>query len=303
MVCPQEIEISEIVRRAQAELTKKGKGLLLVKKVKEQMEVIRKTGNPSLGDPEKRWEWLPGEFPKRESDTLFFVGCLPSYWLKDIAISSYLLLKRLGVGFTMTKEEVCCGHYIYNMGGTDLAQEQFEENMDNFNRLGIRRIITLCPGCYRTFRDWFPKLIGKIDLGVVHIMQILAPLLKERGEMQKVKFSWKSRFTYHDPCELGRVAGIYEEPREILRLSGIELIEMKENREQAPCCGGGGGVGGVFLNLAVDIAAQLLDSTPASNVITSCPACFLRLSHASKKRQKGKTIWYISRAILKTHNF
>jgi len=204
-VCPQEIEISQIVRKTQGELTKKGKSLLLVKKVKEQMEVIREAGNPKLGEPEKRWEWLPEKFPEKESDTLLFVGCLPSYWLKDIAISSYLLLNKLGVDFTMMKEEICCGHYLYNMGGTELAQEQFEENMENFNRLGIRRIITLCPGWYRTFRDWFPKLLGKIDLEVVHIVQILPSLLKERGERRKIQFFWKSRFTYHDSCELGRV--------------------------------------------------------------------------------------------------
>ncbi|RLB26370.1 MAG: hypothetical protein DRG71_02375 [Deltaproteobacteria bacterium] len=301
-VCPQEIDMSQIVRKAQSELLKKGDAPLLVKKVKEQMEEIRKTGNPKLGAPEKRWEWLPEKFPVKESETLLFVGCMPSYWLKDIAISSYLLLRKLAIDFTMTKEEVCCGHYLYNMGEIELAREQFIENIENFNRLGIRRIITLCPGCYRTFKDWLPELIGSMDLEVLHIVQVLLPVLKEKGDTNGLKYPRNLEFTYHDPCELTRVGGIYEEPREILRLCGINLIEMEENKDQAPCCGGGGGVAGNFLDFAVDIAAQVLDNIPTSDVITSCPACFLRLSHASKKRQKGKRLYYVSQVLEETVN-
>lgn len=301
-VCPQEIDMSQIVRKAQSELLKKGDAPLLVKKVKEQMEEIRNTGNPKLGAPEKRWEWLPEKFPVKESDTLLFVGCLPSYCLKDIAFSSYQLLRKLNIDFTMTKKEVCCGHYLYNMGEIELAREQFLENIENFNRLGIRKIITLCPGCYRTFKDWLPELLGKMDLEVFHIVQVLVHALKEKGDTNGLKYPRNLEFTYHDPCELARVGGIYEEPREILRLSGINLIEMEENKDQAPCCGGGGGVAGNFLNLAVGIAAQVLDNTPTSNVITSCPACFLRLSHASKKRQKGKNLFYVSQVLEETIN-
>lgn len=297
-VCPKGIDISQIVRKAQSELLKKEDEPLLVNKVKEQMEVIQKTGNPSLGDPGKRWEWLPEKFPEKESDTLLFVGCMPSYWLKDIAISSYQLLKKLGIGFTMTKEEVCCGHYLYNMGGTELAREQFIENIENFNRLGIRRIITLCPGCYRTFKDWLPELLGRMDLEVFHIVQVLLPALKEKNEIDGFKFTENLEFTYHDPCELARVEGIYEDPRKILRLSGINLIEMEENRQEGLCCGGGGGVPGNFLYLAVAIGEQLLDEVHTNNIVTSCPACFLRLNHTSRKKEKGTKTWYISRILL-----
>lgn len=297
-VCPEKINVSEIVRLAQGELTRKNMNFPLVKKVKAQMDLIRKTGNPNLGEPEKRWEWLPEEFPEHESDTLFFIGCLPSFWLKDIALSSYLLLKKAGVDFTLMKEEICCGHYLYNMGGDDLALEQFEELMEIFSHRGVKRIITICPGCYRTFKDWFPRIMGKVDLEVLHLTQVLFPFFQRMNAVSKIKLSDDPRTTYHDPCELGRIAGICEEPRDILRVCGVKFSEMKNNREDAPCCGGGGGVPGNFLDLAVDVDEQVLDNISTNNIITSCPACLLRLNHTSKKRGRGKKTLHISRVLL-----
>ncbi len=108
--------------------------------------------------------------------------------------------------------------------------------------------------------------------------------------------------TYQDSCELGRIDGIYEEPRDILRLCGVNFSEMKNNRKNAPCCGGGGGVPGNFLDLAVDVGAQVLDDVSTNNIITACPACLLRLNHTSKKKGIGKKTLHISRVLLDSLN-
>ncbi len=42
---------------------------------------------------------------------------------------------------------------------------------------------------------------------------------------------------HHDPCELGRGLGIYEEPRAVLGTIG-RLEEVADNRDEALCCGG-----------------------------------------------------------------
>ncbi|MEM2442073.1 MAG: heterodisulfide reductase-related iron-sulfur binding cluster, partial [Candidatus Bathyarchaeia archaeon] len=49
--------------------------------------------------------------------------------------------------------------------------------------------------------------------------------------------------TYHDPCNLGRVCGLYEPPRKIIEsLRGVEFNEMERIKNNAWCCGAGGGV-------------------------------------------------------------
>jgi Fe-S oxidoreductase len=145
--CPQGIDIVGIVRKAQANLVRRGIGPL--ERPNRIIEGIQKLGNSVNGDPAKRWDWLPEEFPKRESDTLLYLGCTACFLAPQAAASSYLLLKELGVDFMMLKDEGCCGDYLHSIGRIDLAREKFQENADKFKRLGIKKIITVCAGCYR----------------------------------------------------------------------------------------------------------------------------------------------------------
>jgi Fe-S oxidoreductase len=287
-----------VIWRAQVELVKKGIGPL--ETPNKVMEGIQKLGNSVFGDPAKRWDWLPEEFPKKESDTLFFVGCLPCYLVPRAAISSYLVLKELGVDFMMLKDEGCCGHYFYNLGRLDLARESFEENRERFKRLGIKRIITTCIGCHHSFDVLYPKLLGEEnDFEALNLVQILPELLRKKSETQKLKLGERLEATYHDSCA-SRVMGkdIYDKPREALNLCGVNLVEMDENREHTLCCGGGGGIATTFRSLSIEVGARLLDKVKTNNIVTTCPACFLRLSYDSRKREKGKKIFYITEPVL-----
>uniref|UniRef100_A0A7C5YZM4 Cysteine-rich domain-containing protein n=1 Tax=Ignisphaera aggregans TaxID=334771 RepID=A0A7C5YZM4_9CREN len=45
----------------------------------------------------------------------------------------------------------------------------------------------------------------------------------------ELKNSINLKVTYHDPCDLGRHLGIYNEPREIIKsIPGITFIELPE---------------------------------------------------------------------------
>ena len=291
--CPQEIDISGIVHEARGELLRRGVGPVeTISRVIEQMQDL---GNMVNGDPAKRWEWLPEEFPEGESDTLFYVGCLPCYLVPQVAISSYLLFKRLGVDFMMLRDEGCCGNYLYHMGRGDIAREKFEENSERFKRLGIKKVITTCPGCQLRLGANPQAQANAFE--VLHLVQILPDLLRRRDECQKTKLAHSLQASYQDPCELGRAGkGIYEEPREILSLCGVELVEMDENKERAACCGGILAV--AFKDICTEIGARFLEKVKLDNIITTCPACLLRLNYASRKRVKGKMAMYVSEVVL-----
>ena len=291
--CPYEIDIPEIVAQSRVELV--SRGLAPLERQNMIIEGIQRLGNSVNGDPSRRLDWLPEEFPAHESSTLFYVGCLASYLVKDAATSSYLLLKKLDVDFMILKDEGCCGIYYYEVGKIDLAREKFEENVNRFRELGIKRIIVTCAGCYQCFKRFYPKLLGGIDFEVVHIIQLLPFLLKEKG----IKIEPKGiEVTYYDPCRVGRQAGFYDEPREALRRCGVKVNEIAENRENASCCGAGGAVRSVYRDLSLKLAASILDQAPVSPLVTACPFCAFNFSYTIHKTGSNKKITYITEPIL-----
>ena len=292
LVCPQEIDIPTFIAKSKIELAKRGLGPL--ERHQGVIEGLKKLDNAVGGDPEKRWQWLPEKMPTKQSDTLFYVGCLPAYLVQDCAISSYLVLRKLNVDFMMLEDEGCCGIYFYESGRDDLARERFEQNAERFRRLGIKRIIVSCAGCYRCFKSYYPEMLGKVDFEVVHIVELLAELLRGR----ELKQQEDMEVTYHDSCRIGRMAGIYQQPREILKQCGVTIKEMEGNKENAPCCGAGAAVRSVYRELSSKMAQEVLAQAKANAVVTCCPFCVFNLVHAPSQEEKGKSILYIARIAL-----
>lgn len=288
-ICPQGIDIPNIVHEARVSLAERGLGPL--KKHQKVIAGIQKLGNSVNGDPSKRVAWLPEEFPKKESDTLFFVGCLPSYLVQECARSSYLLLKKLDIDFMLLQDEGCCGVYFYDSGRVDLAQETFEQNAERFKKLGIKKLIVSCAGCYRCFKRYYPRLLNQVDFEIFHITEVLFSLLQEKKIKPKTS---GLEVTYQDPCRLGRMEKLYHEPRKLLELCGVTIQEMPQYKEKAFCCGAGAGIRSVYPAISLKLSTTLLDQAPVSPVITSCPFCAFNLNYASKKTARDKEIIYIT---------
>ncbi|MHC1567084.1 MAG: heterodisulfide reductase-related iron-sulfur binding cluster [Candidatus Syntropharchaeia archaeon] len=290
-ICPNGIKVADVVAFSRRELVNRGFAPL-----EGHERIIRgivEKGNSVGGDPEKRLEWLPEEFEEKKSDTLLYLGCLASYLVKESALSSYLLLKRAGVDFMILEDEGCCGIYPYDAGVYDLAREIFSKNASRFEKLGIKRIITPCAGCYRCFKRYYPEVLGEMGFEVYHIVEVIHDLIK-RGKLSPEKKNLKA--TYHDPCRLGRKEGLYDQPREILRESGIEILEIKENREKGMCCGSGSGIRSIYRDLSMEIAKNLLESSERI-LITSCPFCVFNLKYTSRKKGKEVEVRYIGEMV------
>jgi Fe-S oxidoreductase len=99
------------------------------------------------------------------------------------------------------------------------------------------------------------------------------------------------RVTYHDPCDLGRHCGIYEEPRETIRKIAPNFVEMPSNRVNALCCGAGGGVRGAFAKNSIAMARRRLaeaEEVGAEIVLSDCNSCIHNLANAKLRKQKFK---------------
>jgi len=133
----------------------------------------------------------------------------------------------------------------------------------------------------------YPKLVGKLNFEVLHITELLAEYIDADRLVFKKNGHKKLEVLYHDPCELGRHCGVYEAPRKILEsVPEVHFTEFEKNKDEAKCCGGGGGLTISNPNLANQIAKIRLkeaEERGIHNVITACPACQLNFSASKDK--------------------
>lgn len=294
-VCPEGIRITEIIHEAREELVQKGLGPL--SRHNEIIQGILDSGNSVSGDPARRLEWLPEKITQKESDTLLYMGCLPSYLVKEAATSTYLVLKKLGIDFMILEDEGCCGTYIYEAGKRDIAFEFFQRNVERFRTLGIKHMIVPCNGCLKCFKYFYPKLLGHIDFTVHHALEVIYGILKENSAIiRKIPRT----MTYQDSCRLSRGERITEEPRYLLKLCGIEIKESEKNMANAPCCGAGAGIRSVYRDLSIQLASNSLALAHTNTIVSACPFCVFNLNYASQKGDLGKKAVYFTSLMLES---
>ncbi len=294
-VCPNGIDIVEIVERTRIELVRMG--TIPFERQKGVINSILEKENALGRDPTRRLDWFPEKYEERESKTLLYLGCILSYIEKNIAVSSYLILKRAGVDFRILENEGCCGIYLYRAGNYELARKVFERNASRFKKLDIKRIIVPCLGCYRCFKIYYPKVIEGFDFEVKNIVEVIYELMK-KGKLRLKRSG--IRATYHDPCYLGRAEGIFDEPREILRACGVDIVELDNNRENATCCGAGAGVRSLFKDLSLKLAIKTLNFTPIDTIMSSCCFCTNQFKWAAREIKSHKKIFHITEIVLKS---
>jgi Fe-S oxidoreductase/FAD/FMN-containing dehydrogenase len=233
---------------------------------------------------ERQVDWLrrtklsfdPAE--KKKAKAVYFVGCNTAYFAMayPIAQSFVHILDLMGIDFvTMGGEEWCCGFPFIVAGKPDESREFILHNIEKVKELGADTVFVSCPGCYRVWSDEYRKIIqDDHGLDVVHTSQFLAGAIEE-GRIRLNEM--EERVTYHDPCDLGRNAGVYDEPRSVIRgIPRVDFVELEDRREYAMCCGAGGDLLAVNLKLSQGVskrrAEQVIESG-AQVLITACPSC------------------------------
>ncbi|MGP1501151.1 (Fe-S)-binding protein [Bergeyella cardium] len=228
-------------------------------------------------------------------EVLFWVGCAGSFddRAKRITRAFCKILNHIGVEFAVLgKEESCTGDPAKRAGNEFIFQMMALNNIEVLNAYGVTRIVTACPHGFNILKNEYPQLGGNYE--VLHHTQFLKKLMEEgRLRIEGGKFEGK-RITFHDPCYLGRGNGEYEAPRQLLEKLDAELVEMKNNRRNAVCCGAGGSQmfkesekGTQEIN--VKRTEEALDEAP--NIIaTGCPFCNTMLTDGIKHFNKNEAV-------------
>ena len=188
------------------------------------------------------------------------------------------LLNQAQVPFNLLANERCCGRDLLLQGDQPGFAALAEANLAEFARHGVKRIIAYCPECHTTLKNDYPRILGNSGIEVIHLMEVLAPLIKAGHPATGDKVQ---KVTYHDPCTLGRGMRIFDAPRELLGGAGVELVEMEQSRERALCCGASPWVHCSATNRQVQ--GQRLaqaKATGAGVLVTACPKCEIHLKCA-----------------------
>jgi len=253
-------------------------------------------GNPFSEERKKRADWAEGLSVNTFTEgmeILYFPGCYLSYdpRLKKVAKATASILNKAGVNFGILGiKENCCGESIRKTGDEELFRKLAKENIKTFIAHGVKKILVSSPHCYHTFKNEYPEFM--VNFEVVHITQYLFGLINE-GRLVFNK-EYEKKITYHDPCYLGRHNGIYDEPRKILqKISGIELTEMVDSRENSLCCGGGGGR--IWMDTPKDerlsdLRLEQAVATGAKVLVTSCPYCIANFEDSLLSRKDSEAI-------------
>ncbi|MBN2123908.1 MAG: (Fe-S)-binding protein, partial [Deltaproteobacteria bacterium] len=232
------------------------------KKIDMIRENLQESHNVFAEDNEERADWVEDMrnapdhgYVKEEAEAVYFTGCVAAYFplAQKIPMALAEIMDASGVDFTLLgEEEWCCGFPMLGAGLKEMFQEFRVHNLEAVREKGAKKVIFACPSCYQMWREHYPEAFE-----IIHATQFLVDLVR-KGQVPLHDLDLT--VTYHDPCDLGRGARVFDEPRELIRsVPGVTLVELPRSRENCQCCGGGGNLEMIDAELSTQIAKRKID--------------------------------------------
>jgi Fe-S oxidoreductase len=214
------------------------------------------------------FKYLPVNPIIEKADIVYFAGCM-SHLSPTISRSmeKIFITAKVNYLFLDKNESVCCGRPLKLSGQFEAAKKLVENNRQQIIDSGAKTLVTSCPICYKSFNEDY-----HLNIMVLHHSEYLPELIQKQ---KIVLHPSGKKVVFHDPCELGRGLGIYEQPRKLLN-HFTSLVPMDQEKEGSLCCGGS--LGNLSINpddrCAIQKAtAGYLNSADPEIIATSCPLC------------------------------
>jgi Fe-S oxidoreductase len=214
----------------------------------------------------------------KAAEVIYFAGCM-THLTPSIKKSMQQIMKYTGVDFWFMDEHKspCCGRPLMQAGQYDAAEKLIINNQQKIVESGAKRLIVSCPICYKTFKEDY----NLPDIEVMHHSEYLLEL-SDSGLIPKA--NEYSHSIYHDPCELGRGSGIYNQPRQLLS-NYTSLLKIKDEGENSLCCGGSLSNIKIQMKERDAITNSALDeylSYKPDYLVTACPLCKKTFARGNK---------------------
>ena len=186
------------------------------------------------------------------------------------------LLQNAGVEFGwLGADDRYAGGIAHDQGLDDVLVRHARDVHARLKARGVREVITVDPHTTNMLRSIYPKIVPGYDLTVRTYLEVLADRAGPPSTMLG------EEVTIHDSCLYARREGVAEQPRQLLRRSGVAIREAEMSGKATQCCGGP--IEMLFPTRSKEIAAKRIEqlSKCSSRVVTLCPLCLANLRRAA----------------------
>ena len=249
-------------------------------KAPQTLENLRQTASVGGFNNKTRYYWaLDLDVKAIQANTLVDVLLVAGEGAFDMRYQRTLralvkLLKAAKVDFAVMGEIECdTGDTARRLGDEATFQMLAKRNIETFDALSFKRIVTADPHVLHSLKNEYPALGGHYE--VIHHTTFLSDLVAS-GQLKLGKSEETRKLTYHDPCYLARYNFETDAPRTLLKSIGIQVNEMERHGLRGRCCGGGGGA--PLTDIAgkqriPDIRIADARTIGAELVAVACPQC------------------------------
>ena len=221
-----------------------------------------------------------------------FGGCANDFLYPELGLDLTEVLGALDVEMSYPREQNCCGIPAIYSGDRETAVELAKQNIDAMLAGNPDYVLTTCPTCAAALTHNFIELLkdnpawAQKAERLARITVDAASFILEKldGGTLLADLAPREKVTYHDSCHLKRGIGVWEQPRQLLKDAGFELVEM-EHADR--CCGFGGSYS---LTGHPEIAKKILrdkvadiEKSGASCVVMDCPGCMMQIRGGLEK--------------------
>ena len=213
---------------------------------------------------EKSWITHVPDSPQHK-DVVVFTGC-GFVMVPDKIFIMEQIMQKLGLDYVMVGGgELCCGVRYLGMD-LDKTDAYCKALLRALGAFTPEQVLFACAECEYQVAQYDKKILPA-GFRYEHLFRFLSRHINELGFTRPVS----KKVTLHDPCSLSRILGDNESLRTILKaIPGLELVEMRSNKEKANCCGG---VASRKLPVAKTMVKRCLEEAAATGAEVMADAC------------------------------
>jgi len=221
-----------------------------------------------------------------------FVTCLVDLFRPNVGFSAVELLEAAGCDVDVPRAQTCCGQPAYNSGDKADTKEIAKQVLDAFADYDF--VVAPSGSCAAMIKKHYPEVFEDEPEMLAKFKALsdktyeLISFLTDVMFITQTPGEFNGSVTYHDSCSGLRELGVKEQPRKLLKNTGVEIREMNDSEV---CCG----FGGTFCvkysdisNAMVSKKTQNIDDTGADMLVAGDMGCLMNMA-GKLKRQGSKT--------------